>query len=286
MKNVCFVFVLLLVGSRGFGPRRVWFVWRATRAGRLHGSFGSRRFRRAADPFRRDPRRGRDRRTTPNRCFASRSTPAGVVHVGMDGGVGIDCFPAMRSGGLPFYLSDLAYIRASGASDVDCAGLFESGGVAARAWADASGCWAGSSSARRGGRREALEAGGSSDIDASVRCRELNGTFSGASDAVLSGFSGNLYCGLLGSLGYESVGRGRHRFGQMQRCFEGFDAAGLVTPKLPCRGVGCCPNCAGTRREGAVGRQRRRVVDHLPGKSADLGSVVHSSASSRSRQAH
>lgn len=258
MKKVCFVFVLLLVGSVASAQTRMVrltrYEGRPITGVSASGAFDVRLIRsdetRAVVEI--------DERHEPMLRFEIDT--CGVVHVGMDGGVRIDSRHAKRR--LYLYLSDLAYIRASGASDVDCAGLFESGDV--RIELGGASDLGGLELAAAG--VVSVEAGGSSDIDASVRCRELNGTFSGASDIVLSGFSGNLYCDLSGSLGYESVGRGRHRFGQMQRCFglrcgRARDGKAAVPRRRLLRGLRWDPSRKNCRR------QRRRIVDHLPGKS-------------------
>ena len=174
MKKVCFVFVLLLVGSVASAQTRMVrltrYEGRPITGVSASGAFDVRLIRsdetRAVVEI--------DERHEPMLRFEIDT--CGVVHVGMDGGVRIDSRHAKRR--LYLYLSDLAYIRASGASDVDCAGLFESGDV--RIELGGASDLGGLELAAAG--VVSVEAGGSSDIDASVRCRELNGTFSGASD--------------------------------------------------------------------------------------------------------
>lgn len=258
MKKVCFVFVLLLVGSVASAPD-AYGSSDALRGPADYGSFGFRRFRRAADPFRRDPRRGRDRRTTrTDASLRDRHLRRRACGYGRRRS---DRFPPCKAAALP--LSERFGLHPClGASDVDCAGLFESGDV--RIELGGASDLGGLELAAAG--VVSVEAGGSSDIDASVRCRELNGTFSGASDIVLSGFSGNLYCDLSGASDMKVSGAAGIVSVKCSGASD-FDAAGLVTAKLPCRGVGCFADCAGTRRERTVGRQRRRIVDHLPGKS-------------------
>ena len=125
MKKVCFVFVLLLVGSVASAQTRMVrltrYEGRPITGVSASGAFDVRLIRsdetRAVVEI--------DERHEPMLRFEIDT--CGVVHVGMDGGVRIDSRHAKRR--LYLYLSDLAYIRASGASDVDCAGLFESGDV-------------------------------------------------------------------------------------------------------------------------------------------------------------
>lgn len=260
MKKVCFVFALLLVGSVALAQTRMvrltrYEGWPITGVS-ASGAFD------AFDVWliRSDETRAVveiNEQLEPMLRFEIDS--CGVVHVGMDGIRGDIHDVRWR---LYLYLNDLTYIRASGASDVDCVGLFESGDVRIEL---------GGASDLRGLELAAagvvsIEARESSDIDASVRCRELNGTFSGASDAVLSGFSGNLYCNLSGDSDMKVSGTAAS-FRSSAAVFRTSTGPGSWTAKLPCRGVGCFADCAGTRREGAVGQQQRRVVDHLPGKS-------------------
>ena len=254
MKKVCFVFVLLLVGSVASAQTRMVrltrYEGRSITGVSASGAFDVRLIRsdetRAVVEI--------DERHEPMLRFEIDT--CGVVHVGMDGGVRIDSRHAKRR--LYVYLSDLAYIRASGASDVDCAGLFESGDVR-------------------------IELGGSSDIDASVRCRELNGTFSGASDIVLSGFSGNLYCDLSGASDMKVSGAAGIVSVKCSGASD-FDAAGLVTQS--------CRAEASAASRIALGPVEKELSADSGGASSityrgnpSLGSVVHSSASSV-RQAH
>lgn len=278
MKKVCFVFVLLLVGSVASAQTR---MVRLTRyEGRpITGVSASGAF----DAFdvwliRSDETRAVveiDERHEPMLRFEIDT--CGVVHVGMDGGVRIDSRHAKRR--LYLYLSDLAYIRASGASDVDCAGLFESGDV--RIELGGASDLGGLELAAAG--VVSVEAGGSSDIDASVRCRELNGTFSGASDAVLSGFSGNLYCNLSGDSDMKVSGAAGIVSVKCSGASD-FDAAGLVTQS--------CRAEASAASRIALGPVEKELSADSGGASSityrgnpSLGSVVHSSASSV-RQAH
>ena len=255
MKKVCFVFVLLLVGSVASAQTR---MVRLTRyEGRpITGVSASGAF----DAFdvwliRSDETRAVveiNEQLEPMLRFEIDS--CGVVHVGMDG----------------IRVNDLTYIRASGASDVDCVGLFESGDVRIEL---------GGASDLRGLELAAagvvsIEARESSDIDASVRCRELNGTFSGASDAVLSGFSGNLYCNLSGDSDMKVSG-----------------TAGIVSVK--CSGVSDFDGAeASAASRIALGPVEKELSANSSGVSSityrgnpSLGSVVHSSTSSV-RQAH
>ena len=180
---------------------------------------------------------------------------------------------------LYLYLNDLTYIRASGASDVDCVGLFESGDVRIEL---------GGASDLRGLELAAagvvsIEARESSDIDASVRCRELNGTFSGASDAVLSGFSGNLYCNLSGDSDMKVSGTAGIVSVKCSGVSD-FDGAGLVTQS--------CRAEASAASRIALGPVEKELSANSSGVSSityrgnpSLGSVVHSSTSSV-RQVH
>lgn len=143
MKKVCFVFVLLLVGSVASAQTRMVrltrYEGRSITGVSASGAFDVRLIRsdetRAVVEI--------DERHEPMLRFEIDT--CGVVHVGMDGGVRIDSRHAKRR--LYLYLSDLAYIRASGASDVDCAGLFESGDV--RIELSERPIWAGSSLPQR-----------------------------------------------------------------------------------------------------------------------------------------
>ena len=266
-KTVCFVFVLLLVGSVASAQTRMVrltrYEGRSITGVSASGAFDVRLIRsdetRAVVEI--------DERHEPMLRFEIDT--CGVVHVGMDGGVRIDSRHAKRR--LYVYLSDLAYIRASGASDVDCAGLFESGDV--RIELGGASDLGGLELAAAG--VVSVEAGGSSDIDASVRCRELNGTFSGASDIVLSDLSGASDMKVSGAAGIVSV-----------KCSgaSDFDAAGLVTQS--------CRAEASAASRIALGPVEKELSADSGGASSityrgnpSLGSVVHSSASSV-RQAH
>ena len=255
MKKVCFVFVLLLVGSVASAQTRMVrltrYEGRSITGVSASGAFDVRLIRsdetRAVVEI--------DERHEPMLRFEIDT--CGVVHVGMDGGVRIDSRHAKRR--LYLYLSDLAYIRASGgASDLGGLELAAAGVVS-------------------------VEAGGSSDIDASVRCRELNGTFSGASDIVLSGFSGNLYCDLSGASDMKVSGAAGIVSVKCSGASD-FDAAGLVTQS--------CRAEASAASRIALGPVEKELSADSGGASSityrgnpSLGSVVHSSASSV-RQAH
>ena len=263
MKKVCFVFVLLLVGSVASAQTR---MVRLTRyEGRsITGVSASGAF---------DVRLIRSDETRAVVEIDERHEPM----LRFDGGVRIDSRHAKRR--LYLYLSDLAYIRASGASDVDCAGLFESGDV--RIELGGASDLGGLELAAAG--VVSVEAGGSSDIDASVRCRELNGTFSGASDIVLSGFSGNLYCDLSGASDMKVSGAAGIVSVKCSGASD-FDAAGLVTQS--------CRAEASAASRIALGPVEKELSADSGGASSityrgnpSLGSVVHSSASSV-RQAH
>ena len=275
MKKVCFVFVLLLVGSVASAQTRMVrltrYEGRSITGVSASGAFDVRLIRsdetRAVVEI--------DERHEPMLRFEIDT--CGVVHVGMDGGVRIDSRHAKRR--LYVYLSDLAYIRASGASDVDCAGLFASGDV--RIELGGASDLGGLELAAAG--VVSVEAGGSSDIDASVRCRELNGTFSGASDIVLSGFSGNLYCDLSGASDMKVSGAAGIVSVKCSGASD-FDAAGLVTQS--------CRAEASAASRIALGPVEKELSADSGGASSityrgnpSLGSVVHSSASSV-RQAH
>ena len=128
-----------------------------------------------------------------------------------------------------------------------------------------------------------IEARESSDIDASVRCRELNGTFSGASDAVLSGFSGNLYCNLSGDSDMKVSGTAGIVSVKCSGVSD-FDGAGLVTQS--------CRAEASAASRIALGPVEKELSANSSGVSSityrgnpSLGSVVHSSTSSV-RQVH
>ena len=235
MKKVCFVFVLLLVGSVASAQTRMVrltrYEGRPITGVSASGAFDVRLIRsdetRAVVEI--------DERHEPMLRFEIDT--CGVVHVGMDGGVRIDSRHAKRR--LYLYLSDLAYIRASGASDVDCAGLFESGDVR-------------------------IELGGASDI-------------------VLSGFSGNLYCDLSGASDMKVSGAAGIVSVKCSGASD-FDAAGLVTQS--------CRAEASAASRIALGPVEKELSADSGGASSityrgnpSLGSVVHSSASSV-RQAH
>lgn len=274
MKKVCFVFVLLLVGSVASAQTR---MVRLTRyEGRPITGVS------ASDAFdvwliRSDETRAVveiNEQLEPMLRFEIDS--CGVVHVGMDG-IRVDIHDVRWR--LYLYLNDLTYIRASGASDVDCVGLFESGDVRIEL---------GGASDLRGLELAAagvvsIEARESSDIDASVRCRELNGTFSGASDAVLSGFSGNLYCNLSGDSDMKVSGTAGIVSVKCSGVSD-FDGAGLVTQS--------CRAEASAASRIALGPVEKELSANSSGVSSityrgnpSLGSVVHSSTSSV-RQVH
>lgn len=274
MKKVCFVFVLLLVGSVASAQTRMVrltrYEGRSITGVSASGAFDVRLIRsdetRAVVEI--------DERHEPMLRFEIDS--CGVVHVGMDGIRGDIHDVRWR---LYLYLNDLTYIRASGASDVDCVGLFESGDVRIEL---------GGASDLRGLELAAagvvsIEARESSDIDASVRCRELNGTFSGASDAVLSGFSGNLYCNLSGDSDMKVSGTAGIVSVKCSGVSD-FDGAGLVTQS--------CRAEASAASRIALGPVEKELSANSSGVSSityrgnpSLGSVVHSSTSSV-RQVH
>ncbi|WP_302802834.1 GIN domain-containing protein [Alistipes ihumii] len=277
MKKVCFVFVLLLVGSVALAQTRMvrltrYEGWPITGVS-ASGAFD------AFDVWliRSDETRAVveiNEQLEPMLRFEIDS--CGVVHVGMDGIRGDIHDVRWR---LYLYLNDLTYIRASGASDVDCVGLFESGDVRIEL---------GGASDLRGLELAAagvvsIEARESSDIDASVRCRELNGTFSGASDAVLSGFSGNLYCNLSGDSDMKVSGTAGIVSVKCSGVSD-FDGAGLVTQS--------CRAEASAASRIALGPVEKELSANSSGVSSityrgnpSLGSVVHSSTSSV-RQVH
>ena len=265
MKKVCFVFALLLVGSVASAQTRMvrltrYEGWPITGVS-ASGAFD------AFDVWliRSDETRAVveiNEQLEPMLRFEIDS--CGVVHVGMDGIRGDIHDVRWR---LYLYLNDLTYIRASGASDVDCVGLFESGDVRIEL---------GGASDLRGLELAAagvvsIEARESSDIDASVRCRELNGTFSGASDAVLSGFSGNLYCNLSGDSDMKVSGTAGIVSVKCSGVSD-FDGAGLVTQS--CRAEAsaasrgdpsrrsCRPTAAACRRSltGEIRRWARSFI--------------------------
>lgn len=269
MKEVCFVFVLLLAGSVASAQTRMVrltrYEGRPITGVSASGAFDVRLIRsdetRAVVEI--------NERHEPMLRFEIDS--CGVVHVGMDG-VRIDSRHAKRR--LYLYLNDLAYVRASGASDVDCVGLFESGDVRIELGgaSDLNGLELASAGV------VSIEAGESSDIDASVRCRELNGTFSGASDVVLSGFSGNLYCDLSGASDMKVSGAAGIVSVKCSGASD-FDGAGLVTQS--------CRAEASAASRIALGRVEKDLSASSGGASSityrgnpSLDSVVHSSASS------
>lgn len=146
MKKVCFVFVLLLVGSVASAQTRMVrltrYEGRSITGVSASGAFDVRLIRsdetRAVVEI--------DERHEPMLRFEIDT--CGVVHVGMDGGVRIDSRHAKRR--LYVYLSDLAYIRAS-ALRTWIAPDFSRAATCGSNWAERP-IWAGSSLPQR--RRE------------------------------------------------------------------------------------------------------------------------------------
>lgn len=117
----------------------------------------------------------------------------GVVTLGLHGSRGLAEKKVLRA---RVYLSELAFLQASGASDVRCSGSFESNS----AQIDLSGASEVKGLFLTSVGDVRLKCGGASDLTGAViRCRSLSGTFSGASDARIDDFGGNLTCDLSGS---------------------------------------------------------------------------------------